>query len=924
MKTLNNLDEANFDSIEIGQVRIEDANPTTAWTLTLPPNDGEPDQVLVTDGNGVTRWDTFLDPLGTVTSVGFTAPTEQFTITNSPITTAGDISLTLNAPTGTGKIVLDTSPTLNTPLFSGGFEMVFGGNANLVNSTLFFGNKDDSNFTLLKDGNGFALKGFNSGVLRLQDGGDMLTLTGGVTPKVTMHKETFIENDLNAENVKVGTTNTTTISSGATADWTLTLPIDGGVSNHVLSTNGVGITSWSTVSSLLSTTGTGSTFVLDTNPTIISPTFNGVSTATERFEITSTSDTLRLYRTGGGDIMYFGTSLGANTTAKLLFSGLTNDTSNYVQLGYFGGIGGTRFYANADIELDRLSGVPGVIKLPSASNFTSLTSQANTDWTMSLPQNGGTAGHVLSTDGSGVTSWVAQTGGGAGSGTVTSVGYGVGTGLTLTGTASPITVNGTFTISLDNPTGTGNVVMSTSPTITNPTLNDSSLYLRNDTNHGVEYNVGVNGARLFGFTGGRLDYTDSGGGTSMFWNSSGITLPDTQDLTLTEGVFTTSITCGATSNWTLKLPGDDGTSGQILTTNGSGVTSWQTPVGGGSSTGTGAVVLQNAPSLTGQWNYNDSIKISRSTAGYMLEMYNNVGDPLYNLAALGHSPANGLAAEIQWHGTTDSDTNYLGLKFFGKSGYQRFFPEGKIETQATLRDNPTFVAKNTAAGSGNEIQCIQAEAPNMSTGSRLVMKIGQSLGGAGDRAQFEYQHFATDHPENYAQMGLGGSGTRAYLRIFNNVNKVSVFNQSVRAVARCETFFTNATQSIPASTDTVVSNFVFESGTGSDLLSHSSGVVTNNLGYTVSVTFTFQAFYTQSIFGSFKYWLRHSSLSLARYGYVDRGDSSDCANGSHTFVLNAGESVSLVVNKGGGNSIFLHGGGNNTPEICRLSYVINN
>ena len=97
--------------------------------------------------------------------------------------------------------------------------------------------------------------------------------------------------------------------------------------------------------------------------------------------------------------------------------------TNYTTFGtFFSGIGGTRFYANADVELDRQGGVGGKLLLKSAANTTSITTQANTDWTLSLPQGTGTAGDVLSTDGGGVTSWVAQTGGGPGSGTVASVG----------------------------------------------------------------------------------------------------------------------------------------------------------------------------------------------------------------------------------------------------------------------------------------------------------------------------------------------------------------------------------------------------------------------------------------------------------------------------------------------------------------------
>lgn len=51
---------------------------------------------------------------GTVTSVALSVPS-QLSISGSPITTSGTLALTLNSPTGSGAIVLATSPTLVTP-----------------------------------------------------------------------------------------------------------------------------------------------------------------------------------------------------------------------------------------------------------------------------------------------------------------------------------------------------------------------------------------------------------------------------------------------------------------------------------------------------------------------------------------------------------------------------------------------------------------------------------------------------------------------------------------------------------------------------------------------------------------------------------------------------------------------------------------
>jgi hypothetical protein len=53
--------------------------------------------------------------VGTVTSVGLSMPATQFTVTGSPVTTSGTLSVTLNSPTGTGAVVLANTPTLVTP-----------------------------------------------------------------------------------------------------------------------------------------------------------------------------------------------------------------------------------------------------------------------------------------------------------------------------------------------------------------------------------------------------------------------------------------------------------------------------------------------------------------------------------------------------------------------------------------------------------------------------------------------------------------------------------------------------------------------------------------------------------------------------------------------------------------------------------------
>lgn len=65
---------------------------TVDYTWTYPTSPGANGQVLTTDGAGALAWST-ISGTGTVTSVGFSAPNDVFTVSGAPITTAGTIGL---------------------------------------------------------------------------------------------------------------------------------------------------------------------------------------------------------------------------------------------------------------------------------------------------------------------------------------------------------------------------------------------------------------------------------------------------------------------------------------------------------------------------------------------------------------------------------------------------------------------------------------------------------------------------------------------------------------------------------------------------------------------------------------------------------------------------------------------------------------
>lgn len=100
-----------------GQQLTKNSNTNfdTKWATNQPViAGGNTNQVLTKTSNA----DFALGWTNSVTSVGVSAPAD-FTITNSPITTTGNIGVAwASTPTGTGSVVRQNSPTINSPSIS--------------------------------------------------------------------------------------------------------------------------------------------------------------------------------------------------------------------------------------------------------------------------------------------------------------------------------------------------------------------------------------------------------------------------------------------------------------------------------------------------------------------------------------------------------------------------------------------------------------------------------------------------------------------------------------------------------------------------------------------------------------------------------------------------------------------------------------
>ena len=122
---INDADMALYAENQSGTVKRLMNNPAG---LKYPTTDGTANQIIKTDGAGNLTFVTPSSSGGTVTSVAMTVPT-FLSVTGSPITGAGTLAVTLSgtalpvanggtgvtSSTGSGNVVLSTSPTLVTP-----------------------------------------------------------------------------------------------------------------------------------------------------------------------------------------------------------------------------------------------------------------------------------------------------------------------------------------------------------------------------------------------------------------------------------------------------------------------------------------------------------------------------------------------------------------------------------------------------------------------------------------------------------------------------------------------------------------------------------------------------------------------------------------------------------------------------------------
>lgn len=258
--------------------------------------------------------------------------------------------------------------------------------------------------------------------------------------------------------------------------------------------------------------------------------------------------------TVGAGLAYDGTTLSATGVASSIVVGtttITSGTTTRVLYDNAGVVGeyvitgtGNVVMSNSptfldDITIGTAATATGSILFNGLTSGTVTLSVADAagTWTMKLPTTAGTNGYFLKTDGSGNTSW--DTGPAA---SLT-----VGTTAIASGTDTRILYDNAGTLGEYTLTGTGTVVvMQNTPTLTTPVIGVAT---------GTSLDVsGVLESGTNGGTGGQLTLVGSTSGS---------------------GVLKVAAVAGAAI--VFQLPSSNGSNGNVLTTDGAGVTSWSAP-----------------------------------------------------------------------------------------------------------------------------------------------------------------------------------------------------------------------------------------------------------------------------------------------------------------------------------------------------------
>jgi hypothetical protein len=458
--------------------------PATAATFTLA------------DGS------TFATVGGYATTFTFSAATSLTFPTSGTVTALG------NTTTGSGSIVLATSPTLVTPNLGTPSAATLTNATGLPVGGISATGTPSASTYLRGDGSWTSVSVADAIIGPASSTDNAIVRFDGTTGKLAQNSAVTIADTTgditggkyNGLTVST-TTGTLTVANGKTlaTDNSVTFvgtdssTVNYGTGGTIAYTGGTLAQFASTTSAQLAgvisdETGTGS-LVFSNSPTFNDDITLGVSaTATGSAKFVGTTSgivTLSVADAAGTWTMKLPTSAGTNGY-YLQTDGLGNTTwaagggggggspggsNTQVQFndsGSFGGDTGFTYDKTTDaVTIGVASTSTGALKLANASSANLVTVQSGNNsaaWSMTLPTSAGTNGYLLQTDGSGVTSWV----------TPPATGLTVGSTAISGGTSGRILYDNAGTLGEKTVTGTGDVVLATSPTLVTPTLGVAS------------------------------------------------------------------------------------------------------------------------------------------------------------------------------------------------------------------------------------------------------------------------------------------------------------------------------------------------------------------------------------------------------------------------------------------------------------------
>ena len=409
---------------------------TAAFDALAPTQTGNSGKYLTTNGS-TTSWAT-VSGSGTVTSVAQTFTGGIVSVGGSPITSSGTLALTVTGTSG------------GIPYFSSG--TTWASSSVLTNNALMIGGGAGAAPATIATGTGvIGALGTNVGSAGafVANGGDLGTPSSGTVTNLTGTANININGTVGASTPTTGIFTTATARSNAVQDFVALQGRAGGTNSY-----GVTLTPTTLTASRTLTLPDASGTILQSGTAVtVAQGGTGATTAISAFNALAPSQS-------GNNGKYLTTD-GTNTSwATVSGGGSPGGSNTQIQFNNSSAFGGS-----ANLTWDGTNvqiGATGALRFADtdSSNYVAFKSPgtvaSNVTWT--LPSTDGTSGQVLSTNGSGVLSWVTVApatlssveylvvGGGGGGGL--NDGGGGGAGGYRTSTSFPVSTGVAYTVTV--------------------------------------------------------------------------------------------------------------------------------------------------------------------------------------------------------------------------------------------------------------------------------------------------------------------------------------------------------------------------------------------------------------------------------------------------------------------------------------------